>query len=136
MRPNEFDGLVERALRKIPRRFRERLDNVAIVVEQEPPRPNLLGLYHGRPLTHRGVGDSFVMPDKITIYQGPHERMCGSMEQLQKLIDETVWHEVAHYFGLNEREVRLAERRRRLSARDGVRPRLKAPAKPGSSEAD
>jgi predicted Zn-dependent protease with MMP-like domain len=112
MRADEFDALVERALRKIPKRFRERLDNVAIVVELEPPQPNLLGLYQGRPLTQRGVGDSFAMPDKITIYQGPHERISRTMEQLQKLIDETVWHEIAHYFGLNEREVRQAERRR------------------------
>jgi predicted Zn-dependent protease with MMP-like domain len=117
MRADEFDALVERALKKIPRRFRERLDNVAIVVEQEPPRPNLLGLYQGRPLTHRGVGDSFAMPDRITIYQGPHERISSTREQLQKLVDETMWHEIAHYFGLNEREVRQAERRRAGSRR-------------------
>lgn len=118
MRAEEFDALVERALKKIPRRFRKRLDNIAIVVEREPPRPNLLGLYQGRPLTHRGVGDSFVMPDTITIYQGPHERMSRTREQLQELIDETVWHEIAHYFGLDEREVRLAERRRRAKRKE------------------
>jgi predicted Zn-dependent protease with MMP-like domain len=117
MRPCEFDALVERALKKIPRRFRRLLDNVAMVVEQEPPRPNLLGLYQGRPLTHRGSGDSFVLPDKITIYQGPHERLARTREQLQTLLDETVWHEIAHYFGLNEREVRQAERRRRVAKR-------------------
>ena len=117
MRPDEFDALVERALKKIPRRFRERLENVAIVVEREPPQPNLLGLYQGRPLTHRGIGDSFTMPDKITIYQGPHERMSRTRDQLQRLIDETVWHEIAHYFGLNEREVRQAERRRSAKER-------------------
>jgi predicted Zn-dependent protease with MMP-like domain len=117
MRPQDFDALVERALRKIPRRFRARLANVAIVVEQEPPRPNLLGLYHGRPLTARGVSDGFVMPDRITIYQGPHERMARSREHLQKLVDETVWHEVAHYFGLDERQVRAAEVRRRRESK-------------------
>ena len=117
MRPEEFDAIVERALRKIPRRFRARLANVALVVEQEPPRPNLLGLYHGRPLTVRGVSDGFVMPDRITIYQGPHERMARSREHLQRLVDETVWHEVAHYFGLNERQVRAAEVRRRRERR-------------------
>jgi predicted Zn-dependent protease with MMP-like domain len=116
MQPDEFDALVERALKMIPRRFRERLDNVAIVVEREPPQPNLLGLYQGRPLTRRGVGDSFAMPDKITIYQGPHERMSRTGEELQKLIDDTVWHEIAHYFGLDEREVRLAEKRRRAES--------------------
>ena len=74
MGPEEFDVLVERAFKKIPRRFRRRLANVVLVVEQEPPRPNLLGLYQGRPLTHRSVSEGFALPDKITIYQGPHER--------------------------------------------------------------
>ena len=113
MRPEEFDALVERALRKIPRRFRQRLANVALVVEQEPPRPGLLGLYQGRPLTQRGVSDGFVLPDQITIYQGPHERLAHTPAQLEKLVDETVWHEVAHYFGMNERQVRIAEARRK-----------------------
>ena len=113
MRPHEFEAIVESALRKIPRRFRRRLSNVVMVVEQEPPRPGLLGLYRGRPLTHRSFGDSFVLPDQITIYQGPHERLCRTTAQLERLVDETVWHEIAHYFGLNEQEVRRAERRRR-----------------------
>lgn len=113
MRSDEFDLLVERALGKIPRRFRRRLDNVVIVVEKEPPRPGLLGLYHGRPLTQRSVSDGFTLPDTITIYQGPHERLARTPEQLERLVDETVWHEIAHYFGLNEREVRRAEIRRR-----------------------
>jgi predicted Zn-dependent protease with MMP-like domain len=113
----EFDELVEVAVRKIPARFRRRLDNVAIVVEREPPQAGLLGLYEGRPLTRRSVGDAFAMPDKITIYQGPHERMARDRIQLAKLVEETVWHEVAHYFGMDEGQVRRAERRRR-SERD------------------
>lgn len=113
MRPKDFDCLVERAFKKVPRRFRQRLTNVVLVVEQEPPQPNLLGLYQGRPLTHRSVSDGFVLPDKITIYQGPHERAARTPFQLEKLVEETVWHEIAHYFGLDEREVRRAEIRRR-----------------------
>ncbi len=113
MRPQDFDALVERAFRKIPRRFRRRLDNVVLVVEQEPPRPDLLGLYHGRPLTQRSVSDGFVLPDRITIYQGPHERMSRTPAELEKLVEETVWHEIAHYFGMNERQVRTAEFRKR-----------------------
>lgn len=116
MRSRDFDALVERALAKIPRRFRRRLSNVALVVEQEPPRPGLLGLYEGRPLTHRSVSDGFVMPDRITIFQGPHERLARTPAQLEKLVEETVWHEIAHYFGMNEREVRRAEVRRRFSS--------------------
>jgi len=112
MDPREFDALVEKALKKIPARFRKRLENVAVVVEKEPPRPGLLGLYQGRPLTTRTINDGFHLPDKITIYQGPHERMAVDREHLEKLLEETVWHEVAHYFGLDERRVRRAERLR------------------------
>jgi predicted Zn-dependent protease with MMP-like domain len=116
MTSSEFDLLVEKAFRKIPRRFRRRLDNVVMVVEKEPPRPGLLGLYHGRPLTHRSVSDGFQMPDQITIYQGPHERMARNAQDLERLVEETVWHEIAHYFGMDEARVRRAERRR---ARNG-----------------
>ena len=124
MRPAEFDALVEEAYARIPRRFRRRLKNVAIVVEAEPsaaqlarartPRGGtLLGLYEGRPLITRSVFEPFAMPDRITIFQGPHERLARSPEHLVKMVRDTVWHEVAHYFGMNEREVRAAEQRRR-----------------------
>ncbi|HPQ15325.1 MAG TPA: metallopeptidase family protein, partial [Bryobacteraceae bacterium] len=76
MSPAEFDRLVEKALRAIPPRFRRRLKNVAFIVEPEPPSPNLLGLYQGRPLPYRSVSDGFTLPDRITIYQGPHERLA------------------------------------------------------------
>jgi predicted Zn-dependent protease with MMP-like domain len=109
----EFDQLVERALSRIPQRFRKRMDNVVLVVEREPPRPGLLGLYHGRPLTERSVGESFGLPDQITIYQGPHERAARNGADLEQMVYETVWHEIAHYFGMDEKQVRRAERQRR-----------------------
>ena len=108
----EFDALVARALRRIPPRFRKHLQNVAVIVEREPPRPGLLGLYQGHPLTTRSVGQSFTMPDKITIYQGPHERMARNVVQLEEMVADTVWHEIAHYFGMNEARVRRAEKKR------------------------
>jgi predicted Zn-dependent protease with MMP-like domain len=119
-----FDSLVAEAYKKIPRRFRRRLQNVAIMVEDEPtpaqlarnrvPRGGtLLGLYEGRPLTMRSVFDPFAMPDRITIFQGPHERLARSAEHLARLVEDTVWHEVAHYFGMSEAQVRAAERSRR-----------------------
>jgi|SRR5215467_4351478 len=124
MTTHEFDRLVERACVKIPGRFRRRMANIAIIVEAEPSPEQLraskvpagstlLGLYRGRPLTARSVSDGFVMPDEIVIFQGPHEREACNPEHLQKLVDETVWHEVAHYFGMDEARVRSAERRRR-----------------------
>jgi predicted Zn-dependent protease with MMP-like domain len=108
----EFDQIVERALRRIPRRFRKRLDNVLLVVEKDSPRPGLLGLYEGRPLTHRSVGQSFAFPDRITIYQRPHERMARDQNHLEEIVADTVWHEIAHYFGMDEAQVRRAEMRR------------------------
>ncbi len=114
MTPAEFDKLVEQALQAIPARFRRRLKNVAFIVEREPPSPDLLGLYHGRPLPNRSVTDGFTLPDRITIFQGPHERLARNRRHLLQLLEETVWHEVAHYFGMDERRVRRAERRRRI----------------------
>jgi len=117
MDPAEFDRIVEDGLRLIPPRFRRRMRNVAIVVESEPPRPGLLGLYQGRPLASRSVFDSFALPDKITIYQGPHERMARSPAELRQIVADTVWHEIAHHFGMDERRVRKAEMARRRRRR-------------------
>ena len=120
---HEFDALVQEAYARIPARFRRRLQNVALIVEPEPtpeqlararvgPGGTLLGLYEGRPLIQRSVFDSFAMPDRITIFQGPHERLARSEAHLRRMLADTVWHEIAHYFGMDEREVRSAERRR------------------------
>jgi predicted Zn-dependent protease with MMP-like domain len=124
MSPHEFDKLVAAAYARIPPRFRKRMKNIAMMVENEPTPhqlargrvargSTLLGLYEGRPLTSRSVFEPFAMPDRITIFQGPHERLAQSPENLAKLVEDTVWHEVAHYFGMNELQVRAAERRRR-----------------------
>jgi predicted Zn-dependent protease with MMP-like domain len=124
MSPNEFDRLVEEAFARIPARFRRRMKNVALLVEAEPshaqlargrvrPGGTLLGLYEGRPLTVRSVFEPFAMPDRIVIFQGPHERLARTHEELVRMVQDTVWHEVAHYFGMNEAQVRAAERRRR-----------------------
>ena len=125
MEPNEFDRLVSAAYARIPGRFRKRLNNLAMIVEREPsaeqlqsarvaPGGTLLGLYEGRPLTQRSVFEPFAMPDRITIFQGPHERLARSAEHLAQMVEDTVWHEVAHYFGMDELQVRTAERKRRL----------------------
>ena len=123
MSPDEFDRLVQEAYGRIPSRFRKRLQNVAMLVEAEPspaqlaeggvgPGNTLLGLYQGRPLTQRSVFESFAMPDRITIFQGPLERLARGEAQLKQMVEDTVWHEVAHYFGMDERQVRAAERKR------------------------
>jgi predicted Zn-dependent protease with MMP-like domain len=125
MSPQEFDRLVSESYARIPARFRRRLKNLALIVEPEPgpaqlaharvPRGNtLLGLYEGRPLTQRSVFEPFAFPDRITIFQGPHERLARTPEDLPRLVADTVWHEVAHYFGMDELQVRAAEQRRRV----------------------
>lgn len=113
----EFDAIVERGLARLDPRFRRRLRNVVLVVELEPPQPGLLGLYQGRPMTSRSVSDPYAMPDRITIYQGPHERMARSRVELESIVADTVWHEVAHYFGMNEEQVQRAERAREVRER-------------------
>jgi predicted Zn-dependent protease with MMP-like domain len=90
------------------------MKNVAIVVEQEPPQPSLLGLYQGRPLASRSVFDGFALPDKITIFQGPHERLSSTRAELEQMVADTIWHEIAHHFGMDEPRVRRAERRRAI----------------------
>jgi predicted Zn-dependent protease with MMP-like domain len=70
-------------------------------------------LYHGRPLPLRSTSESFAMPDRITIYQRPHERMARDRDHLERLVEQTLWHEIAHYFGMDEAQVRSAERKRR-----------------------
>lgn len=123
MRPSSFDELVEQAFRRIPLRFRKRMQNIAVVVEPEPsavqlargrvPAGNtLLGLYEGRPLPLRSSFEGFSMPDRITLFQGPIERAASGTYDIPRVIAETLWHEIAHYFGMDERQVRAAERRR------------------------
>ena len=123
MAPEEFRRLVSAVCDLIPDQFRSRMENVAVIVELEPGThqrarsrvrrgSTLFGLYEGRPLTARSVFDSFAMPDRITIFQGPHERAARSPEHLAKLVEDTIWHEVAHYFGMDEAQVRSAERAR------------------------
>ena len=126
MRSSDFDELVEKAFRRIPLRFRKRLHNVSIVIEQEPtPRhlrsgrvpagSTLLGLYEGRPLPVRSWAEGFTMPDRITLFQGPIERASRGPQDVPRVITETLWHEIAHYFGMDEPQVRAAERRRAIT---------------------
>ena len=100
---NVFDDLVQEAIDSIPERFLDQLDNVAFAVETEPEDgSDILGLYDGVSLYERGDSYSMDMPDCITVYQGPHERACDSLEQLGEEVRKTIVHEVGHYFGMDE----------------------------------
>jgi predicted Zn-dependent protease with MMP-like domain len=99
-----FEQRVEEALDSLPPELAGLMSNVAVVVEDEPP-PGLplLGLYQGVPLTRRGSGYAAVPPDKITIFQGPLERLYGAdRTRLRQEIRRVVLHEVAHHFGISD----------------------------------
>ena len=103
-----FDELVAEALDSLPDWVLNRLENVEILVEEHPPRrePNLLGLYHGIPLTKRGAGYAGVLPDTITLYRRTIESVARDDDHLRSLIAHTVEHEVAHFFGISDERLR------------------------------
>ena len=116
----QFENLVAEALASIPRRFKKAMHNIAIVVEDEPspdileemevePPDTLLGLYQGIPLTERSASYGNALPDRVLIFQGPHEREAEDADDLVALIGETLIHEIGHYFGLSEEEIEAIE---------------------------
>ena len=120
MERDEFRELVVKAVKGLPRFFRKRMENISVVVEDYPSREevqktgatrfSLLGLYQGVPLKHRSVWQNQSLPDKISIFQANIERAAQTPEEVQKLVREVVMHEIGHYFGLSEDELRAAQR--------------------------
>ncbi|MGH7313510.1 MAG: metallopeptidase family protein [Candidatus Rokuibacteriota bacterium] len=120
MTRGQFEALVEKALRRLPRPFREKLANIAVVVEDWPddetladmgiePPDTLYGLYRGVDLPRRDSSYGNVLPDTITIYQGPIEEDCGDPDEMTDLVRETVVHEIGHYFGLDDETMHQIE---------------------------
>ena len=99
-----FERLVDDALDELPEDIRGVMSNIALTVEDEPPPGQpLLGLYQGVPLGRRGPYYAGALPDKITIYRGPIERMTGgNAELLRRQVRRTVLHEIAHHFGISD----------------------------------
>jgi predicted Zn-dependent protease with MMP-like domain len=107
--PRAFEDLVADALDSLPIWVRERLENVEIIVEEHPPRgePNLLGRYHGIPLTKRDRGYYGVLPDTITLYRRTIEGVAARDRiPIREVIAHTVEHEVAHFFGISDDRLR------------------------------
>jgi predicted Zn-dependent protease with MMP-like domain len=98
----EFGRLVEAALDGIPEQLGRMMRNVAVVVEDYGGSPNLLGLYHGVPLTRRTSSYGGVLPDRISIYRLPIIRRCRTLEEVVRQVQITVVHEVAHHFGIDD----------------------------------
>ena len=109
----EFDRAVQRAFKRIPPEIRDRMENVMLTVRKRPSREMLedlgmsrdnppLGLYQGASLMERSTFEPPLYPDTIFIFQEPLEEMCNTIEELEREIEITVVHEVAHYLGMSE----------------------------------
>ncbi len=118
----KFEELVRGGIEAIPQKFLKKLNNVDIIIEDEPTEKQmeklelrggskLFGLYEGVPQTKR-QHYSWVLPDKITIFKKPIEEIASSEEEIKEMVKSTVWHEIAHHFGLNEERVKKAEKRK------------------------
>jgi predicted Zn-dependent protease with MMP-like domain len=132
MEREAFEKLAEEGYLQLPEKFRAKIRNVALLVENEPSPEDrereglgedetLLGLYQGIPATVRGVsyGVGPTVPDTITLFQVPIEEAAGGdPAEIRKVVAETIWHEYAHYFGMDEADVRLREEKR--DSGDGV----------------
>ena len=105
MSREEFEDAVRDALDEIPEELAEQMDNVVVLVEDDPPAddPELLGLYEGVPLTERGeLWAAGALPDRITIYRRPTLALCDSRDEVVDEVAVTVVHEIAHHFGIDD----------------------------------
>lgn len=118
MTREQFEDLVREALDELPEEFARRLDNIEIVIEDEPDRSllqalgmdprreTLFGLYQGVPLHLRGNSYGGVLPDKISIFYGPLLRACRTPDRIRAQVRSTVIHEIGHFFGLDDKAIR------------------------------
>src|SRR3989338_6103734 len=121
MKMEEFEKLVERAISDLPAKFKKRMKNLAVVVEDEPSneillkmglnsKQTLLGLYQGVPLSKRDSNYCNVLPDKITIFKKPIEAINQNKDRLEEEIKQVVIHEIGHYFGMDESDLEQIEK--------------------------
>jgi len=119
----EFEELVAEAISSLPKKFKEKMENIVVVIESLPSREllremkikspyGLLGLYRGIPYPRRGIWYRNVMPDKIIIFKKPIEVRCRNKEEIKESVRRVVVHEIGHYFGLGEADLRKIERER------------------------
>jgi len=120
----EFERLIASAMDELPPHYAQNMNNVAITWADEPSQEQreklrlrgsetLFGLYEGIPLTRRGAGYNFVLPDKITLFKNPLIAHVFSFDQLKAQVKHTLWHELAHHFGLEHKHIYDAEERHR-----------------------
>jgi predicted Zn-dependent protease with MMP-like domain len=120
----EFDRLISRAMDELPQKYIRGLENVAILYADDPTPEQvvkmklddqhvLLGLYEGIPLTQRGNGYTFVLPDKITLFKNSILAVVRTKAELFEQIKRTLWHEIAHYYGLDHQRIDELQSKRR-----------------------
>jgi predicted Zn-dependent protease with MMP-like domain len=99
-----FEALLDEAMTGLPEWIARKMDNVAVIVEEEPPAddPDLLGIYEGIPLTERGQDYFGVLPDRIRLFRSSIELEAEDEEDVTRVVRETVIHEVAHFFGISD----------------------------------
>jgi len=104
MNRQRFEELVGEALDEVPEELLDLMDNVVVLVEDDPPpdEPDLLGLYEGHALTERGFDYTGVLPDRITLYRRPILRICDTEDDVVEEVAVTVVHEIAHHFGIDD----------------------------------
>ena len=117
----EFEEMINDGISRLPRLYQENLNNVGFVIADEPTaaqreelklrcNETLFGLYQGIPLTKRGAGYNLVLPDKITIFKLPIVGASRTIDEIAEHVRHTVWHEVAHYYGLNHGQIHKLEK--------------------------
>jgi predicted Zn-dependent protease with MMP-like domain len=124
MNTEDFEKLVADSIKRLSEKTQKKISNVAFLVEDDirnrrhgerdiKIEGTSLGLYEGIPRTKRGEGYTYVLPDRITIFQKPIEDMCGGdLEKIKEMVYEVVWHEVGHHFGFGEAEIRKLENKK------------------------
>lgn len=116
----EFEGIIAEAMDTLPERFLEHVKNVAITWADDPtpeqrvkqqlrPHETLFGLYEGIPLTRRGDNYNLVLPDKITIFKNPILHFAQDIAQVKQQVKHTLWHEIAHHYGLDHDRIHELE---------------------------
>lgn len=124
MNRKKFEKIVKEGIKSISKKFLEKLDNVEIVIEENPTFEQreklklnkdhlIFGLYEGIPQTKRGQYNQ-VLPDKITIFQKEIEKGANSEEEIREIVKNTIWHEIGHHFGLDEKRIKIAEKKRKI----------------------
>ena len=117
---DDFATIISEAMDTLPEQYIARLNNVAVTYDNEPSpqqratlklhcNQTLYGLYEGIPLTQRNSGYNLVLPDKITIFKHPIEMAARTLEELKELVRHTLWHEIAHFYGLDHKRIHELE---------------------------